>query len=201
MHGIVARTRVSREAYLIVAYISGRVATIVDITSSSRHRLKPISCSHEPKPTVDNPMDVFHAVTICTIVPEPEGAVARRTHVRSSLKHLFSVPWLSRWSSFLSMETTSPKITSNSFLIHLPHNLSPQPIHITITQLLPSTSILLHVATNRNQPRLSDVLVVSMPRGTDAVSSRLEGLGGLDEDMDRLARLLGMGVFWKCTDL
>lgn len=90
------------------------------------------------------------------------------------------------------MLTTSPKISSNSVLIHLPHQLSPQPLHTTITQLLPSTSILLHVTTNRNQARLSDVLVVSMPRGADVVSSRLEGLGGLDDDIDRLARLLGL---------
>ena len=90
------------------------------------------------------------------------------------------------------MSTTSPKISSNSFLIYLPLHLSTQPIHITITQLHPSTSILLHVTTNRNRPRLSDALVVSMPRGTDVVSSRLEGLGGLDDDVDRLARLLGL---------
>ena len=90
------------------------------------------------------------------------------------------------------MTAVSPKISSNSFLIHLPLHLSPQPIHLTITQLHPSTSTLLHVTTNRNRPRLSDAFVVSMPRGTDVVSSRLEGLGGLDDDIDRLARLLGL---------
>src|SRR5277367_6472066 len=94
------------------------------------------------------------------------------------------------------MLPTKPKISSNCFLVHLPRQLSPQPIHITLTQLLPSTSILVHVTTNRNQPRLSDVLVVSMPRGTDVVSSRLEGLGGLDDDIDRLARLLGLLISW-----
>ena len=38
----------------------------------------------------------------------------------------------------------------------------------------------------------TDALVVSMPRGNDAVSSRLEGFGGLDDDIDRLARLTGL---------
>jgi hypothetical protein len=46
------------------------------------------------------------------------------------------------------------------------------------------------VTPNRAQPRLSDVHVVSMPRGNDVLSSRLEGIGGLDDDIDRLARLL-----------
>ena len=87
------------------------------------------------------------------------------------------------------METT-PRITTNSVLVHFPPKLSNQPVHLTITQLLPSTSLLLHVTTNRSQPRLSDVLVVSMPRGKEVLSSRLEGLGGLDDDIDRLARLL-----------
>jgi hypothetical protein len=88
------------------------------------------------------------------------------------------------------MSSTSPKITSKAFLIHLPLRLSSQPIHITITQLLPSKSLLLHVTATRS-PRLSDILVLSMPRGNDVLSSRLEGLGGLDEDIERLSRLLG----------
>ena len=90
------------------------------------------------------------------------------------------------------MSTATPKISSNAFQIRFPLDVSPQPIHITITQLHPSTSILLHVTTNPNQPRLSDALVVSMPRGNDAVSSRLEGFGWLDDDIDRLARLTGL---------
>ena len=101
----------------------------------------------------------------------------------------------------LPMSTISPKVSSNSFLVHLPHQISPQPLHITITQLLPSTSILLHITANRNQPRLSDVFVVSMPRGADVVSSRLEGLGGLDDDIDRLARLLGLPLLATYSDL
>ena len=87
------------------------------------------------------------------------------------------------------METT-PKITTTAILVHFPPKLSSLPVHLSITQLLPSTSLLLHVTTNRNQPRLSDVFVVSMPRGKEVLSSRLEGLGGLDDDIDRLARLL-----------
>ena len=99
------------------------------------------------------------------------------------------------------MSTASPKISSNAFLLHLPLHLSPQPIHLTITQLLPSTTVVLHVTTNRNRPRLSDAFVVSMPRRTDVVSSRLEGLGGLDDDIDRLARLLGILPLVGYTDL
>jgi hypothetical protein len=95
------------------------------------------------------------------------------------------------------METT-PRITANCVLVHFPPKLSTQPVHLTITQLLPSTSLLLHVTTNRSQPRLSDVLVVSMPRGKEVLSSRLEGLGGLDDDIDRLARLLC--TFCMCVD-
>lgn len=88
------------------------------------------------------------------------------------------------------MTSVTPKVTSSSLLIHFPPNLSPQPIHVTITQLLPSTSLLIHATTNRSTARLSDVFVVSMPRGTETLSSRLEGLGGLEDDIDRLARLL-----------
>jgi hypothetical protein len=87
-----------------------------------------------------------------------------------------------------------PKISSQSLLAHLPSHLSLQPIHLTLTQLLPSTTLLVHAATDRNQPRLSDVLVVSMPRGAEVLSSRLEGLGGLDDDIDRFARLLGTSL-------
>ena len=95
----------------------------------------------------------------------------------------------------LTMSTTSlPKISSQSFFIHLPPHQSLQPIHVTLTQLLPSTSFLLHITSNPKQPRLSDVLVVSMPRGNEVLSSRLEGLGGLEEDMDRLSRLLGISL-------
>jgi len=92
------------------------------------------------------------------------------------------------------MSPTSPKILSKAFLIHLPLPLSPQPLHLTVTQLLPSTTLLIHVTTSRS-PRLSDALILSMPRGTDVLSSRLEGLGSLDEDIDRLARLLGYSRF------
>jgi len=88
------------------------------------------------------------------------------------------------------MASVPPKISSQSLLVHFPRNLSPQPIHVTITQLLPSTSLLIHATTSRSQPRLSDVFVVSMPRGAEVLSSRLEGLGGLEDDIDRLARLL-----------
>ena len=88
------------------------------------------------------------------------------------------------------MTGKSPRISSDSFLIQVSPSLLSVPVHITITQLLPSTSFLLHVTTN-NSARLGDSLVVGMPRGNDVVSSRLEGLARLDDDMDRLARLLG----------
>ena len=96
----------------------------------------------------------------------------------------------------MSSCSTSPKITSQSFFVHLPRHLSTQPIHITITKLLPSTSFLLHVTTNPKQPRLADVLVVSMPRGNEVLSTRLEGLGGQEEDIDRLAHLLSISLYY-----
>ena len=104
------------------------------------------------------------------------------------------IPWLTMST------TTTPKISCQSFFIHIPHHLSIRPVHITLTQLLPSTSFLLHVTTNPKQPRLSDVLVVSMPRGDDVLSSRLEGHGGLEEDIDRLSRLLGSKNHIMLTD-
>jgi len=88
------------------------------------------------------------------------------------------------------MTGETPQISSDCFRIQVSHSLSPVPLHVTITQLLPSTSFLLHVTTS-NSARLGESLVVSMPRGNDVVSSRLEGLGRLDDDMDRLGRLLG----------
>jgi hypothetical protein len=60
-----------------------------------------------------------------------------------------------------SMPPTTPKFTSKGFLVHLPLQFSPQPLHLTITQLLPSTTLLIHVTTSRS-PRLSDALVLSM---------------------------------------
>jgi hypothetical protein len=87
------------------------------------------------------------------------------------------------------MTATAPKITLNAFLLQLPLHVSSQPIHITITQFLPSTSIMVHV-TGQSHARLSNALVLAIPRGQDVVSSRLEGVGGLDDDIERLARLL-----------
>jgi hypothetical protein len=84
----------------------------------------------------------------------------------------------------------TPQITSKASLLHLPLHLSSQPIHITLTQLLPSTGILVHISANQSLARLSNALVVAMPRGQEVISSRLEGIGGVDEDIDRIARLL-----------
>lgn len=95
----------------------------------------------------------------------------------------------------MSSSSTSPKISSQSFFVHLPHHLSAQSIHVTITKLLPSTSFLLHVTTNPKQPRLADVLVVSMPRGNEVLSTRLEGIGGQEEDIERLAHLLSTHLY------
>ena len=89
-----------------------------------------------------------------------------------------------------TMTSVTPKVSSNSLLVHFPSSLSPQPVHVTVTRLLPSTSLIVHATTKHGQPRLSDVFVVSMSRGTETLSTRLEGLGGLDDDIDRLARLL-----------
>lgn len=101
----------------------------------------------------------------------------------------------------LTMTAASPRISSNSFLIRLPLHLSLQPLHITLTQLHPSTTILLHVTTSRSQPRLSDAFVVSMQRGTEVISSRLEGLRGLGDDIDLLARLLCINRIFVFADL
>ena len=100
-------------------------------------------------------------------------------------------------SGYRDMSPATPKITSSAFFLHLPLHLSHQPLHLTLTQLLPSTTLLIHITTSRSA-RLSDALVLSMPRGAEVLSSRLEGLGGLDEDVDRLARLLGtLALMWR----
>jgi len=90
---------------------------------------------------------------------------------------------------------SAPKITSTSYLLHLPARFSPSPLHVTVTRLFPSSTLLLHITTQRHQARLSDGLVVGMPRGPEAVSTKLEGLGGTDDDIDRIARLLGILSF------
>lgn len=100
------------------------------------------------------------------------------------------IKFLSFRPDFVSMTGATPQISSDCFRIEVSHALSPVPVLVTLTQLLPSTSFLLHVTTS-NSARLGDSLVVSMPRGNDVVSSRLEGLARLDDDMDRLSRLLG----------
>jgi hypothetical protein len=87
--------------------------------------------------------------------------------------------------------STSPQVASSAYLVHLPFRLSASPLHITVTVLHPSPTLLLHLTTQRANPRLSDALVLSMPRGNDVVSTKLEGLGGVDDDIDRIARLLG----------
>ena len=95
----------------------------------------------------------------------------------------------------------SPKITSTSYLLHFPARFSPSPHHVTVTRLFPSSTLLLHITTQRHQARLSDGLVVSMPRGPEAVSTKLEGLGGMDDDIDRIARLLGILSFERLAPL
>jgi len=40
-----------------------------------------------------------------------------------------------------------------------------------------------------------------MPRGPEAVSTKLEGLGGMDDDIDRIARLLGILSFERLAPL
>jgi hypothetical protein len=91
-----------------------------------------------------------------------------------------------------------PQITSQSFVARLPPTLSPRPLYLSLTRLQPSSSLLLHITTDAAHVRLSDHFVLSLPHNSDTVSTRLEGLSGLDDDFDRLAKLLGRCLILYC---